>query len=112
MAASQIRRNGTPRHRDHIQIMTYSEKDERVAPVSRRDLLTRAAVFTATIAAGLGGSLKSAVAKMTQKAALYQAKPKEGARCATCEHFQPPASCQIVAGKVSPNGWCQMYIKK
>lgn len=80
--------------------------------ISRRDFFTRMAILVGGVAAGLGASMKSAAAKMTQKAALYQDKPKEGAKCATCQHFQSPASCQIVAGKISPNGWCQMYIKK
>lgn len=75
-------------------------------------MLARTAIFIIGMAAGFGGSLKSAAAKMTQKAALYQDKPKDGAKCATCTHFQAPASCQIVAGAISPNGWCQMYIKK
>ena len=92
--------------------MTDSEKTGCAAVLSRRDLLARAALFAGAVAAELGASVKSAVAKMTQKAALYQDKPKEGAKCATCEHFQAPSSCLIVAGKISPNGWCQMYLKK
>lgn len=99
---------GTER-RPHLRrnlIMTDTEK------LSRRGFFARAVIFTAGMTAGLGATLKSAAAKMTQKAALYQNKPKEGAKCATCTHFQPPASCNIVAGTISPNGWCQMYIKK
>jgi hypothetical protein len=74
-------------------------------------MLFAAGTFSAAVTMLLASGQR-ALAKMTQKAALYRNKPKEGAKCSTCEHFQPPASCEIVAGKISPNGWCQMYIKK
>ena len=89
----------------------FIEKHAHAGSMSRRDFFSSAVVFGGVVVA-LGASIKSAAAKMTQKAALYQGKPKEGAKCATCEHFQSPASCQIVAGKISPSGWCQMYVKK
>lgn len=92
--------------------MTDSRNERRAKPLSRRDVFTRTAIFVTAMTAGLGASLRSAAAKMTQKAALYQDKPKDGAKCATCTHFQPPSSCNIVDGTISPNGWCQMYIKK
>lgn len=79
---------------------------------SRREVLQGTGIFLAAAATMLLASARRAFAKMTQKAALYQDKPKGGAKCATCEHFQPPASCEVVAGKINPNGWCQMYIKK
>jgi hypothetical protein len=78
---------------------------------SRREILKDAGAVLA-VATMLLASSRRAIAKMTQRAALYQDKPKEGAKCATCENFLPPSSCKTVAGKISPNGWCQMYIKK
>jgi hypothetical protein len=79
--------------------------------VSRRELL-RGAVIAAGGAAALAGSVVPAQAKMTQKAAGYQDSPKNGASCATCALFQPPSSCNLVDGNVSPNGWCRFYSKK
>jgi hypothetical protein len=81
------------------------------AHASRREILKEGGAALVA-AAMLLASSRRALAKMTQKAALYQDKPKEGAKCAICENFQPPASCKIVAGKISSNGWCQMYIRK
>lgn len=79
--------------------------------VSRRELLRGAAV-TAGGAAILVSSVLPAEAKMPQKASGYQTTPKGKASCASCIHFEPPSSCGIVAGKISPKGWCRFYVKK
>jgi hypothetical protein len=42
----------------------------------------------------------------------YQPTPKDGAKCSTCVNFDPPAACKIVAGKISPEGWCIAYAPK
>lgn len=48
----------------------------------------------------------------------YQDHPNEGAHCANCVQFIPPAagqetgSCQIVSGAISPNGWCMAFTSK
>jgi hypothetical protein len=41
--------------------------------------------------------------------ALYQDTPNQGRRCAGCTHFLQPNACDIVAGEISPNGWCRFY---
>ena len=28
------------------------------------------------------------------------------------KQFRPPAGCQVVTGKISPNGWCIAWAKK
>jgi hypothetical protein len=81
------------------------------AGLSRRQLL-QGATIAAGGAAALMGTLRPAEAKMPQKASGYQATPKGKADCASCVHFEPPSSCGIVAGKISPNGWCRFYAKK
>ena len=30
-------------------------------------------------------------------------------QCSKCEHFGEPSSCEIVAGEISPQGWCRKY---
>ncbi|MDE2112288.1 MAG: high potential iron sulfur protein [Alphaproteobacteria bacterium] len=50
--------------------------------------------------------------KMSQKVAQYQDHPKDKHHCSICAHFKPPNSCNIVAGVVSPNGWCRLYSPK
>lgn len=48
----------------------------------------------------------------------YQDHPNEGAHCANCTQFVPPAAgqetgtCQIVAGPISPDGWCMAFTAK
>jgi hypothetical protein len=53
-----------------------------------------------------------AEAKMPQKASGYQDKPKGQQMCSNCAHFEAPSSCGIVAGTISPKGWCHFYVKK
>ena len=73
-------------------------------PVWRRSVLRAAfgAVVTAMSRAQAGE-------KMTQKEAEYQDTPKDIRMCATCTLFQPPKSCQVVEGDISPNGWCKAF---
>jgi hypothetical protein len=45
----------------------------------------------------------------------YQDHPNEGKHCANCTAFIPPAAgqtsgtCNILAGPVSPDGWCMAF---
>lgn len=79
--------------------------------LSRRNLL-HATLATAGGAAFLLSTMEPAAAKMPQKASQYQDTPKGKAMCSNCAHFEPPSGCGIVAGKISPNGWCRFYVKK
>jgi len=47
--------------------------------------------------------------KMTRQQAEYQDTPKGIAMCATCTLFEPPASCKVVEGPISRNGWCKVF---
>jgi hypothetical protein len=42
---------------------------------------------------------------------INQPGPK-GQKCAGCALFKAPSSCQIVKGKISPNGYCIAYAPK
>lgn len=106
--ASRLRRTGTRGPRALILIMA---DNKHAAPVSRRTFFESLAILAGGIAA-LGVSATPAAAKMPQKASGYQTKPKNGQNCASCEHFEPPASCGLVASPISPNGWCHFYLKK
>jgi hypothetical protein len=50
--------------------------------------------------------------KIDKKTAMYQDFPKNGQSCAICFAFEPPAACKLVAGTISPTGWCQLYAPK
>jgi hypothetical protein len=82
--------------------------------VSRRSLL-RGATIIAGGAAVLATALtanRAEAAKMSQAAAGYQPSPKSGQRCDGCALYDPPASCKLVDGAISPAGWCKFYQKK
>ena len=68
----------------------------------RRSLLSSMVVaFAAAVA--------TAQQKMSRTDAEYQEQPKNGLNCAACSLFRPPRSCEVVAGDISPNGWCKFF---
>jgi hypothetical protein len=88
----------------------------RSARLSRRALL-RDVTFAVGGAALVGSTAivnraDAADTKVAQKAVAYQDTPKGPQRCDSCTYFEPPASCKVVAGTISPSGWCQLYAKK
>jgi hypothetical protein len=84
---------------------------EGEAALSRRALLRGVAVVAGG-AAVLAGTVMPAEAKMSQKAAGYQATAKDGASCASCALFKAPSTCSLVDGTVAADGWCRFYSKK
>ena len=91
-----------------------SEHDSK--RIGRRNMLKR----TALVAAGLAAIPVVARAGGTvAKAAMqYQDHPKNGQDCSSCLQFIPGKSagamgeCKVVAGPISPKGWCVAYVKK
>lgn len=78
--------------------------------LSRRNFL-KVSVTGAAIASGLSACMTGPMAagKTTKALALYQDTPNRGERCAGCTHFLEPDGCEIVAGAISPNGWCRFH---
>ena len=54
-------------------------------------------------------SLAQGGAKMTKAQAEYQDTPKGIQMCGTCTLFDEPHACKVVAGDISPNGWCKAF---
>ena len=78
---------------------------------TRRDMLrTGLAVVAGTV--GAVATARAQDQKIAQELVQYQNQPKEGAKCAGCAQFQAPNACAIVAGNISPNGWCVAYAPK
>ena len=50
--------------------------------------------------------------KLQGSMVMYQDKPKDGQKCGGCLHFQTPNACAIVAGTISPEGWCAVWAAK
>ena len=80
--------------------------------VSRRTFLGVAALGGgALFGAGLIDA-SPAEAKLPQGAAKYQSTPKGKQQCDNCSLWQPPSSCKLVDGTISPTGWCVLYQAK
>jgi hypothetical protein len=69
---------------------------------SRRLLL--ASMFVTT-----GAWAETAPVQMSRADAKYQDTPRGGLSCAGCTFFRRPRSCQVVAGDISPTGWCRLF---
>ena len=79
--------------------------------ISRRMLLVATALNGAGVL-GLELSAAQGFTKSPQQSAGYQDRPSGAQRCDNCMHFQPPAACKVVAGRISPAGWCRIYAAK
>jgi hypothetical protein len=79
-------------------------------PVSRRRFL--AAGAGAVVAGGVvsgcahGPKMPGTTPK---EQAQYQDHPNGLSRCGLCKHYIPNNGCEVVAGPVSPDGWCRFY---
>jgi hypothetical protein len=63
----------------------------------------------------LSGESESAFAAKKQKTQAeveYQDHPHGNEHCGNCEPFQSPNKCRTVAGTVSSQGWCKIYVEK
>lgn len=78
-------------------------------PRTRRTVLAWLGVAALALAGGAGRALGQA--QVSQENAKYQDSPKDGKKCAGCKHFKPPDGCRLVAGKISANGWCRLWVK-
>ena len=81
---------------------------------SRRSLLAilpGLALLMAATAAKAGGTMPKANAK-------YQETPKGKSQCSNCLYYLPASKsggtgfCKVVAGPISPSGWCALYAAK
>lgn len=80
--------------------------------ISRRLVLTSAALSLGAATTVRVVSQAAAQPKLSQSDAQYQARPKGDQRCDGCINFQPPNACKFVQGNISPNGWCPLFTAK
>ena len=89
-------------------------KDDNIK-LSRRRLLQSALVVGATAPLLLSRQALAGGAQMTKKVAQYQDQPKDNKDCSKCRFFEKPkngekvGACQLVQGKISPQGYCMLY---
>lgn len=90
--------------------------------ISRRQVLSRAgkvaaaAAMTPALLLSMSAEADAQKPGHTPKAALaYQDKPHGNEECSACRYFIPGSKpgamghCVIVAGDISPHGWCQAW---
>ena len=81
--------------------------------LSRRSVLKRGALLAgAVLTASVVPSKEAAAQKASKEAMKYQDKPSGDKQCSNCLQFDPPASCKVVDGAVSPSGYCIAWVKK
>lgn len=78
--------------------------------------LKRRALLRAALAAGCMLCLpqvgRAQSGKVSKTQAKYQDKSKGNQNCSKCLHFVADNTCKVVEGKVSPQGWCQLWAAK
>lgn len=80
--------------------------------LSRRCLLRNAVAAGGVAVLGTAMAHRADAAQVSQKIVAYQETPHGAQQCDNCAQFQPPSSCKVVEGTVSPAGWCKVYVKK
>jgi len=78
---------------------------------TRRDVL-RAGVAVIGGVAAVRASQAQAQTKIEPAMVQYQTMPKDGHKCGDCVNFEAPSGCKIVAGTISPDGWCAAFAPK
>jgi hypothetical protein len=86
----------------------FSEPEHGSVRLSRRSLLRSAVGATGVLAATLNPAL--AQPKTSKVAVNYQDHPDGDKRCDRCVQFQPPDSCKVVDGAISPQGSCRIFV--
>jgi hypothetical protein len=81
---------------------------EQQPDASRRKLI-RAAIRCGSAALLLRIAPAGAAEKMTKAQAEHQDTPNSIYSCGTCTLFELPASCKVVEGEVSKDGWCKAF---
>lgn len=86
----------------------------RASRLSRRHLFKHLAGIAALVMAMplLTDDAAKAQPKQSKEEVKYQTHPNEGHACAACQFFQPPKTCQLVDGDISPAGWCMLWQEK
>ena len=79
--------------------------------MSRRAVLGSASALAAAMMLAATAASR-AQQRMSKQTAQYQDSPKGDQKCQGCRFFVAEASCQLVEGEISPNGWCRLYQPK
>ena len=68
---------------------------------------------SAAPATSAGSAAPAATSKVSPESVQYQGQPKGEQKCSGCLNFVAESNtCKVVAGQVSPEGWCSLWAKK
>ena len=80
---------------------------------SRRDANSSRTPPPGAPASSTGSAAPSATSKVSPASVQYQAQPKGEQKCSGCLNFVAESNtCKLVAGQISPEGWCSLWAKK
>ena len=77
-----------------------------------RRIVLRTGLGVAAGAALAAGAARAQDEKIAQELVQYQNQPKDGLQCNKCAQWVEPNACKIVAGQISPQGYCVAYAPK
>ena len=98
--------------------MKNSPSEDKVSAAlsSRRDLIINAGLAAGAVSLFAVTAISTPATAQGQKMAPgdigYQSRPNGAQRCELCVNWQPPAACKLVAGSISPSGWCGLFVRK
>lgn len=78
---------------------------------------TLAGCFVCAVA-GMAEAQTTPAPKLSKTDVKYVDRGREGMDCDDCAHFMPgtqrngPGSCKVVAGAISPHGYCVAFTEK
>lgn len=80
---------------------------------SKKDATPSGAAPAGSPATSAGSAAPAATSKVSPASVQYQAQPKGEQKCGGCLNFVAESStCKVVAGQVSAEGWCSLWVKK
>lgn len=50
--------------------------------------------------------------KYSKHTVSYEPKARGADHCAVCSHYLNRTTCEIVEGKIAPEGWCKKFYRK
>lgn len=51
-------------------------------------------------------------AKLSKPSVSYTDSGTDAEHCSICIHYLNPTTCDIVVGRIRPEGWCERFDKK
>jgi uncharacterized protein YjbJ (UPF0337 family) len=80
---------------------------------SKKDASSSSTAPAGSPATSAGSAAPAATSKVSPASVQYQAQPKGEQKCGGCLNFIAESNtCKLVAGQVSPEGWCSLWAKK